>query len=93
VERVKPTNTSKRCAKCGCVVENLSLKDRWFTCPKCGWEADRDLNASLNILDVGLGQSRTPVEREPLPLVIPYKRVIEGQVLSVKREAPCVSEG
>jgi len=93
VERVKPTNTSKRCAKCGHVVENLSLKDRWFTCPKCGWEADRDYNASLNILDVGLGQSRMPVEGEPLPLVIPYLNVIEGQVLSVKREAPCVSEG
>ena len=93
VVRVKPSNTSKRCAKCGYVVESLSLKDRWFTCPICGWEADRDLNASLNILDVGLGQSRMPVEREPLPLVIPYRKVIEGQVLSVKREAPCVSEG
>jgi len=93
VERVKPTNTSKRCAKCGHIVENLTLKDRRFTCPKCGWEADRDYNASLNILDVGLGQSRMPVEREPLPLVIPYKNIIEGQVLSVKREAPCVSEG
>ena len=93
VVRVKPTNTSKRCSNCGYVVENISLKDRWFTCPKCGWEADRDYNASLNIRDVGLGRSRTPVEGEPLPLVIPYRKVIEGQALSVKREAPCVSEG
>jgi len=77
VVRVKPANTSKRCAKCGYIVEKLTLKDRWFTCPICGWEADRDLNASLNILDVGLGRSRTPVEREPLPLVIPYRKVIE----------------
>jgi len=75
------------------VVENITLKDRWFTCPKCGLETDRDYNASLNILDVGLGLSRMPVEGEPLPLVIPYRKVIEGQVLSVKREAPCVSEG
>ncbi len=88
VVRVKPTNTSKRCSNCGHIVEDLTLKDRWFSCPKCGWEADRDYNASLNILDLGLGQSRMPVEREPLPLVIPYRRVIEGQVLSVKREAP-----
>jgi len=93
VERVKPTNTSKRCSNCGYVVENISPKDRWFTCPKCGWEADRDYNASLNILDVGLGRSRMPVEGEPLPLMIPYRKVIEGQVLLVKREAPCVSEG
>jgi len=91
--RVKPANTSKRCAKCGHVVEDLRLNDRWFVCPKCNWEADRDLNASLNILDVGLGRSRTPVGREPLPLVISYRNVIDGQVLSVKREAPCVSKG
>jgi len=64
-----------------------------FVCPKCGWEADRDYNASLNIRDVGLGRSRMPVEGEPLPLVIPYRKVIEGQALSVKREAPCMSEG
>jgi len=93
VVRVKAANTSKRCANCGYIVENLSLKDRWFTCPVCGWEADRDYNASLNILDVGLGQSRTPVEGEPLPLVIPYRKVIEGQVLSMKREAPSVRAG
>ena len=93
VVRVKPANTSKRCAKCGYVVKDLKLSDRWFTCPKCGWEADRDYNASLNVLDVGLGQSRTPVERESLPLVIPYRKVIEGQVLSVKREAPYISKG
>ena len=91
--RVKPANTSKRCANCGYVVKDLYLRDRWFICPNCGWEADRDLNASLNILDVGLGQPRTPVERDPLPLVIPYRNVIEGQVLSVKQEAPSVRAG
>ena len=91
VVRVKPINTSKRCAKCGFIVENL--KGKWFICPKCGWEADRDYNASLNVLNVGLGQSRMPVEREPLPLMIPYRKVIEGHVLSVKREAPSVQEG
>ncbi|USH00850.1 transposase [Thermococcus argininiproducens] len=93
VLRIKPANTSKRCARCGYVMENLTLKDRWFVCPICGWEADRDYNASLNILDVGLGRSRTPVEREPLLLIIPYRKVIEGQVLSVKREAPLRKRG
>ncbi len=93
VVRVKAANTSKRCAKCSYIVEDLKLSDRWFVCPKCGWEADRDYNASLNVLDVGLGRSRTPVEGEPLPLVISYRGVIEGQVLSVKREASPLRAG
>ena len=86
-------NTSERCLNCGYIIRDLRLSDRGFTCPKCEWEADRDYNASLNILDVGLGRSRTPVEGEPLPLVIPYGKVIEGQVLSVKREARPVRAG
>ncbi len=36
VVRVKATNTSKRCAKCGYVAE-IKLSDRWFVCPKCRW--------------------------------------------------------
>jgi len=40
VVRTKPANTSKRCARCGYVVEK-----GLFVCPKCGWEADRDYNA------------------------------------------------
>jgi len=86
VAKVNPANTSRRCAKYGCVVNNLKLIDRQF--PKCGWEADGDYNTSLNILDVGLGQSRRPVEREPLHCVISYMEVITGKVLSVKQEAP-----
>jgi len=84
--KVHPANTSKRCAKCGYIVKELNLTDRTFTSPECGWEADRDYNASLNILDVGLGRSLT-VEGEPLPLVISCREVIEGQVLSLKQEA------
>ncbi|WP_009990799.1 RNA-guided endonuclease InsQ/TnpB family protein, partial [Saccharolobus solfataricus] len=47
---VNPAYTSKTCAKCGYVKEDLSLSDRVFVCPNCGWIADRDYNASLNIL-------------------------------------------
>jgi len=93
VVRVKAANTSKRCARCGYIVGDLKLSNRWFVCPKCGWEADRDYNASLNILDVELGRPRTPVEGEPLPLVISHRSMIEGQVLSMKREASSVRAG
>ena len=40
----------------------------------------------------GSGRSSEPVERRPL-LPVTAKAVIEGQVFSVKQEAPCVSEG
>jgi putative transposase len=47
---VNPATTSKTCARCGFVKEDLSLADRILTYSKCGLIADRDYNASLNIL-------------------------------------------
>jgi len=92
VVKVNPKDTSKRCVMCGTVV-NMKLSDRIFRCPVCGWTADRDYNASLNILKAGLGRPEVPVEREPLLRAISYMDVVSGQVLSMKQEAPCVSEG
>lgn len=34
--------------------EDLSLKDRNWKCPHCGQMIDRDLNASINILNEGI---------------------------------------
>jgi len=34
-----------------------------------------------------------PVGGEPPPLMTPYMKIIEGQVLSMKREAPSVKAG
>jgi putative transposase len=45
--------SSKACHECGQIHENLNLKDRWFSCD-CGVEIHRDLNAAINILNVGL---------------------------------------
>jgi len=42
--------TSKPCSKCGWVKEDLTLSDRTFHCEACGHTADRDENASENIL-------------------------------------------
>lgn len=47
VGRFEPT--SKVCARCGWVHENLALSDRTFTCDACGQNADRDDNAADNI--------------------------------------------
>ncbi|MFG6379154.1 MAG: transposase [Lachnospiraceae bacterium] len=42
--------SSKLCHVCGCVKTDLKLCDREYVC-KCGYHADRDLNASLNLMD------------------------------------------
>ena len=38
---------------CGVIKEDLSLEDRIYIC-ECGHIEDRDLNASINLEDVGL---------------------------------------
>jgi putative transposase len=47
VPRFEPT--SKTCSRCGHKRENLSLSERTFRCPSCGYTADRDENAASNI--------------------------------------------
>ena len=49
--------SSKTCSNCGCVKETLSLSERTYNCNECGFEIDRDLNASINILNAGLNQT------------------------------------
>ncbi len=42
--------SSKTCHCCGAKKADLTLKDRIFVCPKCGFTINRDLNAALNLL-------------------------------------------
>ena len=49
VDRFYPS--SKLCYKCGCIKSDLKLSDRTYTCSECGYTADRDFNASLNLRD------------------------------------------
>ena len=46
--------SSKTCSNCGCVKKELKLSERVYHCNECGFTIDRDLNASINILNVGL---------------------------------------
>lgn len=48
VDRFYPS--SKLCHNCGNINKDLKLSDREYTC-ECGYKADRDLNASLNLRD------------------------------------------
>ena len=46
--------SSKRCFDCGHVLDSLPLDIRFWTCPECGVQHDRDINAACNILAAGL---------------------------------------
>ena len=48
VDRFYPS--SKLCHECGCIKSDLKLSDREYIC-ECGYHADRDYNASLNLRD------------------------------------------
>ncbi len=43
--------SSRICHKCGHIKKDLKLSDRRYIC-ECGYHADRDFNASLNLRDV-----------------------------------------
>jgi putative transposase len=49
---VNPRHTSQNCIGCGVKVEK-ALNVRVHICSQCGFTADRDVNAALNILSLG----------------------------------------
>jgi len=51
--QVDPRNTSKKCSRCGSIVQK-DLSVRIHDCPHCGLVLDRDHNAAINILALGL---------------------------------------
>lgn len=51
--QVDPRNTSKMCSRCRSLVPK-TLADRVHNCPHCGLVLDRDHNAAINILALGL---------------------------------------
>ena len=52
IDRLSPT--SKKCSECGHIMKDMNLGIREWTCPNCGTEHDRDVNAAKNILNEGM---------------------------------------
>ncbi len=48
VDRFYPS--SKTCSCCGSINKKLTLADRTFICPDCGFTIDRDYQAALNLM-------------------------------------------
>ncbi|WP_236747655.1 transposase [Acetilactobacillus jinshanensis] len=57
LELVNPKNTSRICHTCGKNTGAKPLNIRSFVCPYCHTKQDRDVNASINILHLGLEQA------------------------------------
>jgi putative transposase len=62
---VPSEGTTKRCAKCG-VESEKPLWVRKHSCPSCGYTADRDENASIEVQRLGLAELGVEFEREEL---------------------------
>jgi putative transposase len=45
--------SSKTCSACGAMRDELALNERIFVCFECGYVADRDYNASINLAACG----------------------------------------
>jgi putative transposase len=60
---VDPAYTSQTCSQCG-DLRKKELHEREHHCMQCGYKAHRDLNASLNILALGLNGQRI-ISRSP----------------------------
>lgn len=63
VIKVPARFTTQKCSACGTLVPK-SLSVRTHICPFCGFIADRDHNAALNILTAGAQRSGANVEEE-----------------------------
>ena len=49
--------SSKLCSNCGEKKIDLTLADRTYHCESCGYTADRDLNASINLVKLSTERS------------------------------------
>jgi putative transposase len=55
--------SSKKCSRCGTVRATLSLGERTYACEVCGHQVDRDLNAAINLAQLGLPGTRSGTGR------------------------------
>ena len=60
--------STKLCSECGYKNDDLTLKDRFWICPKCGKLHDRDINSGINIkievirIKIGLSSPKSTLQ-------------------------------
>jgi len=96
VEKVNPRNTSKKCSVCGYIHKEMTLSVREWTCPICNTEHDRDINASVNILNKTIGKELaefTLGEISSMDDIVSSDTYALKSILSKNQEAPSVRAG
>jgi putative transposase len=53
---VNPNGTTQHCSNCDTRVPK-TIAERWHSCPVCGLELDRDVNAAINIKNIAVGRT------------------------------------
>ena len=76
---VNPRNTSKICSRCDAITE-MPLSKREFLCPSCGFACHRDLNASINILTVGMDYAQPNACRDTVRPSLKARVVESGTI-------------
>ena len=59
VVAVNPVNTSRRCSACGYTTKKNRKNQADFLCQSCGYTANADVNAAINIKQLGLAELTT----------------------------------
>lgn len=82
--------SSKTCSHCGTKKDDLTLKDRTFICPKCGFTINRDLNAAINLLglikSVGIDYPElTPADLTALLSRFTLNGIATSKVLAISK--------
>ena len=93
VEKVNPRNTSKKCSVCGYIFADMNLSIRQWICPVCNTEHDRDVNASINILNKQYGRNLSEFTLGEIGSVDDRSISYLKSTLSANQEAPSEREG
>ena len=63
--KVNPKHTSQMCSKCS-YIEKANRNGSIFKCKKCGYELHSDLNASKNIVNLGISEFNRLYVNQPI---------------------------
>ena len=82
VHDVNPRHTSQECSQCGFISPTNRDKEK-FLCESCGYHADADIQASVNILNKGLKELGISLEvRGDTSELTPKDSVVEQRLLT-----------